>query len=457
MAIKSEAQATLRHVYNNRMTPAMQRRLAWLAAPAIGLLLYWRVPLIWFQNDDFAWLALGRDAREHGLLHALFTPFAQGTVRVFGDRLYFLALSQAFGLHALPFHLVQLATWTAAIILVGLIGEKLTASRAAGLIAALLWAANANAISAVAWPSAYDQVLCAVCLLGAFYSRLRGWRTAEWIFYLAGFGAIEITVMYPVLVLIYVLATGREKLRSSVWLLFLPAAIFTALHFWLIPKTAAGPYALSIDSRLPATIATYFAWTFEPASSALRSHAEQLQAPELLLGMIFGITLGWFTLRGLLKKEWIVAFCAAWFGLLLAPMLLLPGHLTPYYLTLPMIGLAWLAGWAILRARSRPAAYILAALYLIISGAGIQAQTRWFQARSNRMRQVVESAAAEAAAHPGAAIALQGVDDELYQTGFEDHPFRLVGAAQVWRIPQDISADGQVRILDVRPTVTHTQ
>lgn len=427
----------------------------WLAAaPALGLLLYWRVPLIWFQNDDFAWLSLSRDLHQNGLAHALFTPFAQGTVRVLGDRAYFLGLSQAFGLHALPFHLVQLATWAVAIVLVALIGEKLVGSRTAGIAAAALWAANANAVSSVAWSSAYDQALCAVCLLAAFYSRLRGWRAAEWIFYLAGFGALEITALYPLLALIYALAADRKQVRSALWL-FVPAVIFGTVHFLLIPKAPVGPYALSLDGRLPSTIAAYFAWTFEPASSALRSHAEQLKAPELLLGMIIGLSLAWFAIRCLFRKEWVAGFFGAWFMALLAPVLLLPEHLTPYYLTLPTAGLAWLAGWAVARAWTaggwpRLAGAGLAAAYVVISAAGIDAQTRWFETRSNRMREVVEAVAAVSAAHPGAAIALKGVDDELYQAGFEDHPFQLVGAERVWRVPQDTAAPGgEVYSLDI--------
>ncbi len=65
--------------------------------------------------------------------------------------------------------------------------------------------------------------------------------------------------------------------------------------------------------------------------------------------------------------------------------------------------------------------------------------------------------AAAAAAHPGDALALQGVDDELYQTGFDGHPFLLVGVERVWRVPGDISADdlaravgaGRTRVLEI--------
>jgi hypothetical protein len=300
-----------------------------------------------------------------------------------------------------------------------------------------------------------------VCVLAAFYSRLRGWRAAEWTFYLAGFGALELVVMYPFLAALYALCTDRRQLRGALWL-FAPALAFSAAHFLWIPKPAAGPYALALDSRLPSTIASYLGWTFEPGSAALRSHAEQLRAPELLAGLILGLALAWFAIRRLLRREWMAAFFCGWFMLLLAPVLPLPDHLMPYYLTLPSIGLAWLAGWAIAGnwsngGLSRVAVLALAAAYFVGNAAGIESQTRWFESRSQRMHKVVEGVAAEVAAHPGDAIALQGVDDELYQTGFEGHPFLLVGAERVLRVPGDISPDdlrnavarGHTRVLKI--------
>src|ERR1700722_9355016 len=152
------------------------RGAAWYAAaPLAGLLLYWRTPFLWFVNDDFAWLGLPAEARAHGLSYALFTPFAQGTVRLLSERIFFFAFSNLCGLHALPYHLWVLATWILAVALVQQIGERLTASRTAGLLAALVWAANMNAAPAAAWGSAYNQGLCGALLLAAFYSRLRGW------------------------------------------------------------------------------------------------------------------------------------------------------------------------------------------------------------------------------------------------------------------------------------------
>ena len=419
-------------------------------------MLYWRVPSLWFVNDDFAWLGLPLELRRgFSLTHVLFTPYAQGTVRVLSDRLFFLVFSELFGLHALPYRIWILGTWIAVLTLVSLIGAKLTGSRAAGLLAALLWAANTNAVPAVAWASAYNQVLCGLCLLAAFYSRLRGWRAAEWIEYLAGFGALEVIVAYPVLALLHELcmpAKDRPRAGPTMWL-FVPAGAFAVIHFLFIPKTPDGVYALSFDGRLATTFVTYLAWMFEPGSSALRTHAADYGLIELAAGILIGAALAVFAARAWMHGKSIALFFCGWFAILLAPVLPLANHLTSYYLTLPSIGLAWLGGWAIAEAWRSPriwrvAAAALAAVYLLGSAAGINAQTRWFKLRGERMHMLVEAVASTAAAHPGDAIALVGVDDELYDSGFRDNPFRLVGAAQVQRLDHAPEA-AATRVLQV--------
>jgi hypothetical protein len=433
-------------------SPRLQGAAWYAAAPLVGMLLYWRMPFLWFVNDDFAWLGLPAEARTHGLLYALFSPFAQGTVRVFSERLFFLAFSDLFGLHALPYHLWVLATWMLALTLVQRIGEVLTQSRAAGLLAALIWAANANAVPPVAWASAYNQILCGALLLAAFYARLRGWRVAEWVFYLAGFGALEVMVMYPFIAALHAglvdqkvdQRVDRKRLPGTVWL-FVPACLFAALHFLFIPKSPDSVYALTVDHRLPGTVKTYLSWMLEPGSAALGANIEAYRTPEKILGVMFALALAGFLVRCLMRKEWIAVFFCGWFLLLLAPVLPLPGHLMFYYLTLPSIGVAWLAGWAVSSGyhagrAPRVLAIGLAAVYFTASVAGIDTEVRLYAARGRRMRAVMEGVGAAVAAHPGNAVALEGADAELVNSGFEDRPFRLVGAARVSILPDDADA-----------------
>lgn len=132
-----------------------------------------------------------------------------------------------------------------------------------------------------------------------------------------------------------------------------------------------------------------------------------------------------------------------------------------YYLTIPSIGLAWLAGWAISKAwdnglAAKATATALAGVYFAASAAGVDSQERWYASRGQRMRSVVEGVAATEMAHPGNSIAIDGVDTELKSSGFADRPFRLVGADRVWlmrEVPSEkLFAEvesGQARVLEV--------
>src|SRR5580698_3323868 len=226
-------------------------RYGWLAiAPAFALLIYWRVPLTWFANDDFAWLGLPLEVhRAPDLIEVLFAPRAQGTVRFLGERLFFLVFSVVFGFHALPYHLFALATWCADLVLAALIGERLTKSKAAGVLAAVFWTASSILVTPIAWASAYNELLCGFCILMAFYARLRGWRVTEWIAYLTGFGALEVIVVYPAIAALHALISQQNRDRKDVRSalpLFIPAILFTILHFLLIPKNASGYYKVEI-------------------------------------------------------------------------------------------------------------------------------------------------------------------------------------------------------------------
>src|SRR5689334_98540 len=95
--------------------PRLLRTIAgaayWLAAPLFCFVLYHGALRAWFQADDFAWLALRLDVHDwRSLLHALFDPMAQGSVRPLSERAFFLVLPWLFGPSRLPFHLCVFLT-----------------------------------------------------------------------------------------------------------------------------------------------------------------------------------------------------------------------------------------------------------------------------------------------------------------------------------------------------------
>src|SRR6202008_1289781 len=100
------------------------------------------------------------------------------------------------------------------------------------------------------------------------------------------------------------------------------------------------------------------------------NHNPGLQAPKWIwhtgTAMILA-ALAAFTVAQVRRGKKAPLFFAAWFGILLAPVLPLRNHLSEYYLTLPTIGLAMLAGWALVSDwRSPPLRKAAAAALLLI-------------------------------------------------------------------------------------------
>jgi hypothetical protein len=421
-------------------------RYAWLAiAPAFALLIYWRVPFTWFANDDFAWLGLPLQVHHaRDLLTVLFEPKAQGTVRFLGERLFFLVFSAVFGYHALPYHLFGLATWCADLVLAALIGERLTGSKAAGVLGAVFWTASSILVTPIAWASAYNELLCGFCILLAFYARLRAWRAIEWIAYLAGFGALEVIVVYPAIATLHALIDqpsrdrkGADNLRTAIPL-FIPAILFTLLHFFVIPKGGGTYYKVAIDTRIFPTLLQYLKWCLGPDRlSQLALHWGRFGTRVM---WITALALAVFIVVRLWRRQWIAVFFCGWFLFLVAPVLVLPNHVIDYYASLAELGLAWIAGWAMVVAwrtnrLARGFAVALAACSLAGSIREVDAYTRWYYQRSIRMETLFLGIQDALRAHPGSALILHGVDNDLFQTGFQDEPFRLLGFPKVYLAP----------------------
>ena len=109
----------------------LSRRTAYYALPilfCLGLHLY--ALRTWFFQDDFAWLSL--DSHIHSfsdLVWWLFRPQAQGTIRPWSERAFFIAGYALFGLNALPYRIVIFGTQFAALALTQAVGARLTGSR----------------------------------------------------------------------------------------------------------------------------------------------------------------------------------------------------------------------------------------------------------------------------------------------------------------------------------------
>ena len=414
----------------------------YVCVPLLSLILYWPGRVCWFQKDDFAWLGLYRMLHGWGdLSTVLFTPFAQGTIRTLSERVFYTLFHALFGLNPLPFRAWAFLTFFAALGMLSRVTAKLTGSRAAGFWAALLWAMNSSMGVALSWTAIYYELLCSLFFLTGIWFLIRYDETGarrfliwHWVVYLLGFFVLELNVVYPALATAYVLCRAR-KLLGEVLPMWIPAVLYTLLHMWVAPMQTSGPYKMYWDTRVFSTLWTYWKWALGPSRLILVGlHPSPGRS---FLTILLTAALVCFLGLQLRKKQWIVLFFPAWFVIILAPLLPLREHMSDYYLTIPVLGLAMWGAWALVSAweagpPSRIAAISLLIIYLAVSIPVSRATVASFFQRGERIRSAVLGLVEEDRKQPGLRIILQGVDTDLFWSAFFHRPLRLYGIDDVY-------------------------
>jgi hypothetical protein len=432
---------------------ARLRRLLWCVVQVIPIVflfwLYFDGLRTWFVADDFAWLGLLPNVHSlHDLLSKLFSPAAQGTIRPWSERGFFLLFESLFGLDSLPFHICVFITMAADVALVAWMARRITGSPAAGFFAAILWTANTTLTAIMAWISAYNEVLCALFLLSATALFIRyadtGRRVFWWcqlVVFTLGFGALEINVVYPALAAAYALFVARREVRKrllfSITPLWCLSVAYFLVHRALAPLATDGPYAVHIDSRIFPSLGLYWKWSLLPPSWRALGHSSMGGGA---IVWILTLALTGFCIREITKRRYTVLFFLSWYLITLAPTIPLPDHRIDYYVGIPLIGLAMLGGLGISQAlRSawiwRAAALASLVLYLCVMVPATRTAMRWWIDRSLPVRGLVLGVAAAHQTHPGKTIVLDGITSSQYDDAIRHGAFYPLGLYDVYLTP----------------------
>lgn len=422
-----------------------------LAAPPLFLILLFHDGLrCWFVADDFAWLGLLRQIHEpRDLLRILFEPAAQGTIRPWSERGFFILFEYLFGFDSLPFRILCFATMSLNLVLLSRITGKLTGSELAGFTAATVWAANAALMIPMTWSSAYNEPMCACFLLSAFFLFLRFAETGErrywwWqlVVFSLGFGALELNVVYPALALAYALFAApqakRRTLAVSLCPLFLISTVYFFFHRAVATIPTTGPYVVRVDGQILRTLLLYGKWSLLPVDWSAFGHSVLAGKCILWIGIAGIVVLLALEFR---RRRPTVLFFAAWYLATLAPVLVLPQHLTEYYLTLPLIGLGMLFGFGVTRGvenlgKLRWLALIPVFAYLYGMIPISLAASRWSLNKTDTVRGIVLGAQAAQEKHPGKVIVLNGITAEKYQDFAGQGAFAALGIDTIYLTPE---------------------
>ena len=193
--------------------------------------------------------------------------------------------------------------------------NRLTGKRLAGFVAASLWGVHHGLSSSMTWTSAYNQVLCAFFLLLSFLlflrfaeSRRKRYYAAQWIKFGLGLGALETMVVYPVVLLVYVLIANRRLWRHAAAMLPGSAA-FAWLQLSAAPTASEGVY--QTDFGLASLAAGFWHYT---QRVLVADELVGIAVAMVIAAVAFAAHQAW---RGAL----LGVFMLSWFAITLGPYL----------------------------------------------------------------------------------------------------------------------------------------
>lgn len=441
------------------------RILCWILPLVFCLILYWPGLFAWFQQDDFAWLNLAQDLREgRSLWSAMFRPLqGQGSLRPLSERAYYLGLPALFGLNPFPFRLLAFLAHFGSLLLVIALVRRLSGSLVAGALAAILWTANSKLFVVMSWSAEFMLILCGTLLLLALNLFIKHIDTGEkkylagcWAAFLIGFGVLETNTVFPLLAAGYALVFARRHLWKTIPM-FAASALYAVIHMLVAPKASTGPYALIIDGRLPLTLWKYWQWAFIPEGLSTFTVFSERAGP--LIAWLFTAALLGYALWQARSGRWVPVCYLGWFVVTVLPVLPVPQHLTDYYLTLPVLGIAmagadaiwtaWQRGWG-----SRALALGLTALFLYTQVPAARGGVEWWHNRSHRGRAWLNSLKTVCARHPGKVILIDGINDDLFWNAMAHNAPRAAGMLHVYLAPgADAAVTPHPELADVRTFV----
>ncbi len=275
----------------------------------------------YFHGDDLDNLSWTRDAQGWDFLTGIVTPrYFPWNFRPAGH-FYFFVMGRASGLDFPPYVAVLQLLHFINVGVLWLILRRLDVRPIAAACGALLFAFHWATFDAYWRPMYIFDVLCGTFCLLCLLAYLHGRWVIGLLFLWLAYKSKELAVMLPAVLAVYEFTIGERK-----WKRLLPYFAISMLF---------GVQSLVLNENLDN------AYTMRFSFDALRTTVS-FYAPWLA-------PLGWFGLALLLLPFYFpdrrIWFGLAMAGLILFPMLLLPGRLFSVYLYVPLAGLviAWAA------------------------------------------------------------------------------------------------------------------
>lgn len=289
--------------------------------------------------------------------------------------IFFLLGEKLFGLRPFGYHLIVFIIHLVNTFLIGRIIFLLFKNRLSVFTIALLYATASFHYMSLSWLSLAWNVIGNLFILLAIYFYIFGERKPKvyfplsFIFFLLALASTEFAIVFPVLIIFVELFRNNFNLSKALkrGMILISASslivlIYLFIRFVLFPVPSDGEYAIAIDSRVFNNYFWYLAWLVNlPEVLKYQIQLTNLSAPKdptflepfrpytyplLTSSFIFALTLGalFINISGRSKIKALIA-ALIFIAFALSPVIFLPFHSFPYYLTVASIGFLVFIGY----------------------------------------------------------------------------------------------------------------
>ncbi len=332
-----------------------------------------------FTQDDFI---LTTQFSGHGLFADFWNAFGPPHVthwRPFHN-LYFLVSRELFGKEVFWYHFVLVLIQITAGLFIFKSLKELNFKGRSALIASILYVAHPAHFISYYWVSGGATAIGFCFLIISFYLYIRGKYVLFLVLFLASLLSSEAMIIgAPIFIIYDLIFKNKEFNAGRAAKIVAVSAIFLVVKLMLTPKGTFNAYKFELSTPVFSVVKYYTLRTLGFAGVA----QDQLLT-FFMLGWLLIIL--FLSIRSINKDEdWIHSLFFISISLLgLFPFVLIPNHLSPHYMNIPIFGFSAFVGLALSKTNKSIAVLMLIA-FLLISFFSVKLieEDNWVTSRAN--------------------------------------------------------------------------
>ncbi len=382
------------------MTRIIDKKLFIIGLGIAVCLWFWPSFTIYFAQDDF-WLFLVSQANSLSEFFNLFLPSSEVVwYRPLSQQLFFFTGRILFGWNPFPFHILVISIHLITGLWLFRLLKKLNQSQEVAIVATFIYLLNQIHTVPLSWLAANHFVVGPLFVVLSLYFFLKEKPMFSFASTILGVMTNEVALFMPLFLFplsFYIRSDTRKKSRFFILLPFILLSFFIV---WI--RQVAYPteindtlYRLEVSGSLSALKFYLLRILGVPLFFANLPFFTKIITSALFAVWIGGLLIGLKVFREIRKQQFSMLIFFTLFLGGLVPFIILPEHLSPYYLSFALVGAAPLFTKLLnaLKKFGWQSYYLVLGAYLSLQLIGTYStyQTHWIFKRAQMAERLIES------------------------------------------------------------------